>query len=164
MAPPAIALPRYAVDSNVLIDLAMGKVFAQRLLAKLRLRQHGIAAPPAVIGELFHIASEMSHPANAHAIEALSKIQRWGIETYSLISVGPEIVEINAHKLLGAGLLPEGEVHDAVIIIETALRYIPILITSDIHLLGINPAKLSSMLDDFDLIPVTISHPMAMLP
>ena len=142
----------------------MGKVFAQRLLAKLRLRQHGIAAPPAVIGELFHIASEMSHPANAHAIEALSKIQRWGIETYSLISVGPEIVEINAHKLLGAGLLPEGEVHDAVIIIETALRYIPILITSDIHLLGINPAKLSSMLDDFDLIPVTISHPMAMLP
>lgn len=164
MAAPVIVLPRYAVDSNVLIDLAMGKVFAQRLLAKLRLRKHGIAAPPAVIGELFHIASEMGHPANVHAHEALSKIQRWGIETYALISVGPEIVEINAHKLLAAGLLPEGELHDAVIIIETALRYIPTLITSDNHLLSINPAKLSSMLDEFDLPPVTILHPMAMLP
>ena len=142
----------------------MGKVFAQRLLGKLRLRRHGIAAPPAVIGELFHIASEMAHPANAHAIEALSKTQLWGIETYSLISVGPEIVEINAHKLLAAGLLPEAEVHDAVIIIETALREIPTLITSDNHLLSINPARLSSMLDDFDLKPVTILHPMVMLP
>lgn len=164
MAPPVIVTPRYAIDSNVLIDLAQGKVFAQRLLAKVRLRKHGIAAPPAVIGELFHIASEMGHPANRHAINALSNIQRWGIETYTLISVGPEIVDINAHKLLAAGLLPEGEVHDAVIIIETALRHIPILITSDNHLLSINPAKLFSMLDEFDLPNVTIWHPMVMLP
>ena len=142
----------------------MGKVFAQRLLAKLRLRQHGIAAPPAVIGELFYIASEMGHPANGSAIEALTKMQSWGVETYALISVGPEIVEINAKKLLSVGLLPEAEVHDAVIIIETALRYIPTLITSDNHLLSINPVKLFSMLDDFDLPPVTILHPMAMLP
>lgn len=93
MAAPAIVLPRYAVDTNVLIDLGEGRRFAQRLLAKIR--PHGLAAPPTVIQELTHIATEESHPAKGFAIEALKNLRRWEVMVYDLFSHGHGITEIN---------------------------------------------------------------------
>lgn len=162
MAAPAIVLPRYCVDTNVLIDLGEGKIFAQRFLAKFR--SHGLAAPPTVIQELTYIATQETHPACKHAMEVLINLRRWEIKTYDLMSAGHGITGVNAEKLISSGLLPEGEFQDGLILIETALHCIPVLITSDIHLLGINPAKLANKLEEFDLRPVSIFHPMAMLP
>ena len=110
MAAPVPQRPRFALDTNVLIDLAEGLPFAQRFLATYR--NAGLAVPPTVIQELVHIATT-NHLAQQHA--------------------------------------------------QTALAEIPNLITSDIHLLGINPAQLAQKLNECDLAPVAIFHPRDIL-
>ena len=151
---------RYALDTNVLIDLGEGKPFAQRFLATFRNR--GLGVPPTVVQELVAIAGSRMD-ASEFAAVALTNMRKWDILPYDLQSVGHGITEVNAHKLMDAGLLPTEEFNDGQIVIETALAGIPTLITSDHHLLEINPAQLTQKLDEFHLPPVSIYHPMAML-
>ena len=134
--------------------------FAQRFLATYR--NAGLAVPPTVIQELVHIATT-GHPAQTHAQTALAKMRRWNILPFDLISVGHGITEVNARKLMASGVLPDGELNDGLIVVETALAGVPNLITSDIHLLGINPAHLTQKLNEFDLPPVAIFHPRDVL-
>ena len=160
MAEPVPQRPRFALDTNVLIDLGEGLPFAQRFLATYR--NAGLAVPPTVIQELVHIATT-GHPAQTHAQTALAKMRRWNILPFDLISVGHGITEVNARKLMASGVLPDGELNDGLIVVETALAGVPNLITSDIHLLGINPAHLTQKLNEFDLPPVAIFHPRDVL-
>ena len=160
MAAPVPQRPRFALDTNVLIDLGEGLPFAQRFLATYR--NAGLAVPPTVIQELVHIATT-GHPAQTHAQTALAKMRRWNILPFDLISVGHGITEVNARKLMASGVLPDGELNDGLIVVETALAGVPNLITSDIHLLGINPAHLTQKLNEFDLPPVAIFHPRDVL-
>ena len=160
MAAPVPQRPRFALDTNVLIDLGEGLPFAQRFLATYR--NAGLAVPPTVIQELVHIATT-GHPAQTHAQTALAKMRRWNILPFDLISVGHGITEVNARKLMASGVLPDGELNDGLIVVETALAGVPNLITSDIHLLRINPAHLTQKLNEFDLPPVAIFHPRDVL-
>jgi predicted nucleic-acid-binding protein len=134
--------------------------FAQRFLGTYRAA--GLAVPPTVIQELVHIATT-DHKAQKHAQTALANMRRWNIMPFDLISVGHGITEVNAQKLMASGVLPDGEFNDGLIVVETALAGVPNLITSDIHLLGINPAQLVQKLNEFDLPPVAIFHPMGLL-
>ena len=160
MAAPVPQRPRFALDTNLLIDLGEGLPFAQRFLGTYRAA--GLAVPPTVIQELVHIATT-DHKAQKHAQTALANMRRWNIMPFDLISVGHGITEVNAQKLMASGVLPDGEFNDGLIVVETALAGVPNLITSDIHLLGINPAQLVQKLNEFDLPPVAIFHPMGLL-
>lgn len=148
--------PRFALDTNVLIDLGEGKPFAQRFLATFR--SQGLAVPPTVVQELVHIATT-GHTARKFAWEALQNMRRWNILPFDLMAVGHGITEINAKKLMTSGILPEEEFNDGLILVETSLACITTLITSDNHLLKINPAQLSQKMAEFDLSPVSIYHP-----
>ena len=148
--------PRFALDTNVLIDLGEGLPFAQRFLAAFR--NSGLAVPPTVVQELVFIATT-DHPAKKHAITALSHMRRWNILAFDLIAVGHGLTEINAQKLMASGILPDGELNDGQIVVETSLACISTLVTSDKHLLLINPPQLSQKLAEFDLAPVSIYHP-----
>ena len=86
MAAPVPQRPRFALDTNVLIDLGEGLPFAQRFLATYR--NAGLAVPPTVIQELVHIATT-GHSAKKHAHAALSNMRRWNILPFDLIAVGP---------------------------------------------------------------------------
>ena len=86
-------------------------------------------------------------------------MRRWGITPFDLIAVGHGITEVNARKLMDSGVLTDGEFNDGLIVIETSLACVPTLITSDNHLLVINPAQLTQKLDEFHLAPVSIYHP-----
>ena len=97
MAAPVPQRPRFALDTNVLIDLGEGKPFAQRFLASCR--NTGLAVPPTVVQELVFIAST-GHPAQAYALEALANMRRWNITPFDLIAVGHGITELNAQKLM----------------------------------------------------------------
>jgi predicted nucleic acid-binding protein len=160
MAAPVPQRPRFALDTNLLIDLGEGLPFAQRFLATYR--NAGLAVPPTVIQELVHIATT-DHKAQKHAQTALANIRRWHLIPYDLKAVGHGITEVNAQKLMASGVLPDGENNDGFIVVETALAEIPNLITSDIHLLGINPAQLAQKLNEYDLPPVAIFHPRDIL-
>ena len=61
------------------------------------------------------------------------------------------------------GWLPEGELNDGLIVAETALANVPVLVTSDRHLLDIDPQHLSACLADSDLPRVEIAHPKDLL-
>lgn len=160
MAAPAQLKRRFALDTNLLIDLGEGLPFAQRFLATFR--KSGLSVPPTVVQELVAIACS-SKPAAKFAAHALVKMRSWDILPYDLQPFAHGITEVNAHKLMDSGLIPEEEFNDGQIVIETALACIPTLITSDIHLLGINPAQLTQKLDEFHLSPVSIYHPKDML-
>lgn len=82
MVVPAPQRPRFALDTNVLIDLGEGKPFAQRFLATFRGK--GLAVPPTAVQELTRIATT-DHPAKPFAWEALKNIRRWQILPYDLI-------------------------------------------------------------------------------
>ena len=160
MGAPVQLRPRFALDTNVLIDLGEGLPFAQRFLATYR--NAGLAVPPTAIQELVHIATT-GHKACKHATTALTHMRRWGILPFDLIAVGHGITEVNAQKLMDSGILPDGELNDGLILVETALAGVPNLVTSDTHLLGINPARLAQKLTEFDLPPVAIFHPRHIL-
>jgi hypothetical protein len=121
-------------------------------------RNAGLAAPPTVVQELVFIAST-NHPAQKHAFTALANMRRWNILPFDLIAVGHGITEVNARKLMASGVLPDGEFNDGLIVVETALGCISTLITSDNHLLSINPPQLARKLAEFDLPTVSIYHP-----
>jgi predicted nucleic acid-binding protein len=152
---------RFALDTNVLIDLGERKPFAHSFLSAYQAQ--GLAVPPTVVQELTHIALNVSHPASKFAFEALANMRAWDILPYDLKSVGHGITELDAQSLITKGLLPEEEFNDGLIVIETALVCIPSLVTSDKHLLAIDQAQLIRALGEFDLPPVTIYHPKALL-
>jgi len=139
-----------------LIDLGEGLPFAQRFLATFR--NSGLAVPPTVVQELVFIASA-DHPAQQHAFAALTNMRRWNILPFDLIAVGHGITEVNARKLMASGILPDGEFNDGLIVVETSLGCISTLITSDNHLLKINPPQLAQKMAEFDLPTVSIYHP-----
>jgi hypothetical protein len=144
-----------------LIDLGERKPFAHNFLQAYQ--SQGLAVPPTVVQEVTNIAFNYPTPVCKYAFEALANMRQWDIFPYDLKSVGHGITELDAQKLISKKLLPEDEFNDGLIIIETALVCIPILVTSDKHLLLINQAQLTYELGEFDLPPVTIMHPKALL-
>ena len=122
-----------------------------------------MAAPPTVIQELTSIGLSNTHPASEFALAALSLMREWQIFPYDLKAVGHGITELDARKLIERGILPEDEFNDGLILIETALAGVPYLVTSDHHLLDIDKIRLGNALADFDLPPVIIVHPKALL-
>ena len=156
MAATGTVRRKFALDTNVLIDLGEGRPFAQRFLATYR--SSGLAVPPTVIQELVWMIDH-NHTAAKFAIIALQNLRRWEIQPYDLISVGHGITEVNARELIASGLLPEDEFNDGLIVIETALGCVPSLVTSDFHLLKMNPGQLAAKLSEFDLPPVSIVAP-----
>jgi hypothetical protein len=153
--------PNFAIDTNILIDLGQHKSFARAFLAAFRTR--GLAAPPTVIQELVGLCEDDKSGVQEAAMEALTHMREWGIFVYDLIAVGHGITEADTRKLIDAGLLPEEEFNDGLILIETALGGIPSLVTSDPHLLKIDASRLGEFLTSLDLLPVSIFHPKALL-
>ena len=60
---------------------------------------------------------------------ALLNLRLWGVRTFELTPVQHAIAERFLHKLAQTRLLPEEEVHDARILVETSLAQIPLLVS-----------------------------------
>lgn len=155
----------FALDSNFLFDLADGKDFAHALREALQQRGVAFRVPPTVVQELTLLAFNIRAAPEKRrlATVALRRLWGWGITPFDLVSVGHGITEIFAKKLIHQGLLPPEELNDGLIVAETALAEIPGLVTSDKHLLDIEPADLTAALKASDLAPVVICHPKRLL-
>jgi hypothetical protein len=92
----------------------------------------------------------------ALAQKAVAQAAGWGILSFSLSSVEDGITERFSLRLREKGLPPEDEVHDGVILAETSLAEIPLLVTSDEHLLDVDEDALLLAFQEADLQPV---HP-----
>jgi len=67
------------------------------------------------------------------------------------------------HGLLLQRLIPEDEFNDGLILAETSLAAIPLLVTSDRHLLDIDEDALLLAFNEADLPPVHPAHPKRLL-
>jgi predicted nucleic acid-binding protein len=152
-----------ALDTNLLFDLAAEKDFAHTFREVYQERGYSLVVPPTAIQELAHCALEKQCAETPLALKALQQMRSWNLSPFDLKSVGHGITGQFSEKLLRAGMLPEGEFNDGLILAETALAGIPVLATSDADLLDIEETELRVQFEDADLSPVRICHPKLLL-
>jgi predicted nucleic acid-binding protein len=154
---------RFALDTNLLIDLADEKDFAHTFREVFQEKGVELVVPPTVVHELAYFASGDADSADSEVARlshhALACMREWKLQAYDLISVGHGITEQFTKRLMSRGLLPDDEWNDGQILAESALHFCSSLVTSDGDLLGIPEAALVSVFDEFDLPSVQVCHP-----
>lgn len=156
-----------AVDTNVLMDLALPRDAVHDAVALVRQRAKGaeIIVPPTVLEELDHIATHGDSAADRRlATTALQKLAReWKFRPLDFIPVGHGIAETIAAKLRQRGVIPAAEINDSLILAEAALANCAILLTSDHHLAEADPAALTLALKECDVATVLVQTPASLI-
>ncbi len=155
---------RLALDANLPLDLAEGFPVAHDFREVCVERNYSLWLPPTAVQELTFIAEVGSDPKKRRlAVKALSNLLAWKIQPFDLEPVQHGYAERFSRLLRDRCLLPETEVNDGMILAETSLKGLPMLVTSDAHILDIEPVQLSVAFADRGLVPVTPMHPKPIL-
>ena len=152
-----------ALDTNLLLDLAAAADFAHTFREVFLEKGYFLLAPPTAVGELTHAAINKIGEDQRDAHRALSCLRTWGIRPFDIAPVSHGIAERFAWRLIERGLLPEEESNDGEILAEASLANIPVLVTSDHHLLDMDEAGLLTVFNDSDLPLVRPMHPRDLL-
>ncbi len=152
-----------ALDTNLLLDLAGEKDFAHEFKEEFSRRGYALLVPPTVIAELAFSTSRKDAPQREIANIALERMHAWQCQPFTLSSTQLAIAIRFATRLMDALLIPETESNDGKIPAQTALAKIPLLVTSDKHLLDVDEDALLLAFNDADLLPVHPSHPKRLL-
>jgi len=149
---------RLAVDTNLLLDLAEGEDWSHEFRERFQAAGYALLAGPTVFQELAFASSHADEPKRGLARKVIAEARSWGIGAFEMNSVQRGIADQFAQRVLGRGLLPPEEDNDAAILAETSLAEIPLLVTSDQHLLEIEEDALLLLFNEADsdfLIPRT---------
>jgi hypothetical protein len=150
---------RLALDTNLLFDLASGSDIAHSFREAFQQKGYLLEVGPTVLLEA-HYLHEYGTPAQRRlATTALAQLLQWKIQPFNLRPVEHGIAEQFCLRLHRKKLLPDEEINDGLILAETALAEIPVLVTSDKHLLHIEESQLRICFDDADLSMVSCFHP-----
>lgn len=153
-----------SLDANLVFDLAEERDFAHDFLEVFQARGYRLFVPPTARHELHTIYTDGEAVAQRElARTGLVNLRRWGIQPLDLDSTAEAIARQFAQDLLHRGLVPEEEFNDALILAESSSAGIPILVTSDKHLLDIDEDALLLAFTDADLPPVRPVHPKRLL-
>lgn len=148
-----------AADSNLLFDLAEKKDFALTFLEVANERGFTVQLPPTVVQELTFAALHKCGEEAKLALAALRNLRGWGIVPFDLVAVSHGITEQFACRLHELRLLPEAELNDGLILAETGLAGIPLLVSSDKHLLHIEPDELARVCHERHIAEVRVVYP-----
>ena len=152
-----------ALDTNLLLDLAGEKDFAHEFKEEFSSRGYSLLVPPTVVAELAFFALLKDAPQQEIANVALENIGVWKCQPFTLSSTQLAIAIRFAARLMDFSLIPETEQNDGKILAQTSLAKIPLLVTSDKHLLDVDEDVLLLAFNDADLLPVHPSHPKRLL-
>lgn len=152
-----------ALDTNLLLDLAEAKDFAHDFREEFAARGYSFLTPPTVLAELEALANSGRAPQSRFADTALEKLRDWNCAPFALSTTNLAISFRFAERLLSQGLIPEAERNDGKILAQTSLAQIPLLVTSDAHLLDIDEDALLLAFNEADLLPVHPVHPRRLL-
>ena len=166
-APPncftAVKPSRLAVDTNVLLDLAdeVDDVLDAASVIDDRLPDADKLVPPGVLEELTYLADSGLTPkirqSAGRAVQLLRKETRF--RPILELPFAPEKAAELAAAFRRQRLLPGEEIHDSLILAETALLDCDILLTSDEHLRSIDHQQLTWVLSQHELSPPVIATP-----
>lgn len=152
-----------ALDTNLLLDLAGEKDFAHEFKEEFASRGYALFVPPTVVAELAFFAAQEEVPQPELANVALTKLRVWNCKPFTLSSTQLAIAWRFAARLIESSLIPETESNDGKILAQTSLAKIPLLVTSDKHLLDVDDDALLLAFNEADLLPVHASHPKRLL-
>ena len=152
-----------ALDTNLLLDLAAAEDFAHEFKEEFSRRDYSLFVPPTVVAELAFFAALKDAPQQEIATTALQKIGVWKCQPFTLSSTQLAIALRFAARLMDSSLIPETEQNDGKILAQTSLAGIPLLVTSDKHLLNIDEDALLLAFNEADLAPVHPVHPRRLL-
>jgi hypothetical protein len=153
-----------SLDANIVFDLARDKDFAHDFREIFQSKGYALVLPPTAAQELHVIFTGGDSEADRElARTGLTRLTQWGIRPFDLDSAAEAICEQFVRGLLGQRLLPEDEFNDGLILAETSLAEIPLLVTSDKHLLNIDEEALLLAFNEADLSPVHPVHPRRLL-
>ena len=151
-----------AVDTNVALDFARGVDDVCDAIATIQARIRGVELwlPPTVVEELAHaVVSSPHRDVQVAAAKMIRQHRALGFRLVNFIPMGFDYIERVAEKLRRRGLLPEEEVHDSMILAETAALGCALLTSSDDDLRGVDHEKLTLELARFDLEAPVIATP-----
>jgi hypothetical protein len=86
-----------------------------------------------------------------------------GNSPFCLDSTEEALCEQFVRRLLHRRLLPDDEFNDGLILAESSLAGVPLLMTSDKHLLDIDDDALRLAFNEADLFPVQPAHPKRLM-
>ena len=153
-----------SLDANIVFDLARDKDFAHDFREIFQSKGYALVLPPTAAQELHVIFTGGDSEADRElARTGLTRLTQWGIRPFDLDSAAEAICEQFVRGLLGQRLLPEDEFNDGLILAETSMAEIPLLVTSDKHLLNIDEDALLLAFNEADLSPVRPVHPKRLL-
>lgn len=155
----ALAKKLLGLDANILFDLAHEEDFAHTFREFFQNKGYSLKVPPTAIEELTHYALDKKCAETPAALKALQQMRNWGISPAILNPMDRAITESFSKKMIGKGFLPDDEFHDGLILAEASLACIPVLVTSDRHLLDIDHSILRIQFEDSHLVPVGVFHP-----
>ena len=154
---------RLSLDTNVLFDLADRKDFACDFREAYQRKGYALVIPPTVVAELYFLRTHGGAEEKRLASLSLSKIGTWDIQVFPLTGVQLDVARHFALALSGHGLVPSSEINDAFILAETAVAEIPVIVSSDKHLLDIDRDALRTVCLGKDLVPVFPANPRRLL-
>jgi len=155
---------RVSLDANFIFDLAADEDFAHDLLEAFQKKGYALALTPTASHELHLIFTcGDSEPERELARTALTGLRQWDIRPFDLDSAAEAVCEQFVRGLLHQRLIPEDEFNDGLILAETSMEQIPLLVTSDKHLLDIDDDALLLAFNEADLSQVHPVHPKRLL-
>jgi hypothetical protein len=153
-----------SLDTNLLFDLAENKDFAHEFREIFQSKGYALVLPPTAADELHAIFQHGDTAAERElARTALTHLLQWGIRPFGLGSTAEAIGGQFVRGLIQQRLLPDDEINDGLILAETSLAGIPLLVTSDKHLLDMDENALLLAFNEADLAPVRPVHPKRLL-
>lgn len=152
-----------SLDTNLVLDLAGGQDFAHDFRETFQRHGYVLRLPPTVVVELEYLIVSGNSSRRQLAETAAREIKRWGLTPFDLPEVHHTIAEQFVRRLQEQRLIPEEEFHDGLILAETSLAGIPLLVTSDKHLLDIDEDALLLAFNAADLPAVRPVHPKPLL-
>jgi hypothetical protein len=162
MAAPA--KKRLAPDTNLVFDLAGELAVAHDFREVCLERGYSLWLPPTVVEELVHLADSGGADEQALAAKALRHLLSWKVLPFQLDDLDRHLAKQFSRLLRDRGLLPDEEDNDGRILGEASAERIPMLVTSDGHILDLDREQLGIAFVECDL-PLAVApiHPRLML-
>ncbi len=152
-----------ALDANLVLDLAEGKDFAHEFREEFQACGYEFLLPPTAATELNALSVYGGEPQKTFANIALRELRAWKCQPFALSGTKQAIAEQFRRRLSELRLIPDEEWDDGLILAEASLGSIPMLVTSDKHLLDIDAEALLLAFNEADLLPVHPVHPKRLL-
>ncbi|MBI2949378.1 MAG: hypothetical protein HYY23_17185 [Verrucomicrobia bacterium] len=147
----------------MLLDLAEEKDFAHEFRETFEAAGYALRLTPTVLNEMVSARLEGDRRERTLATKAMHRIPQWRIVPFELNSIEEIMAEQFADRILRLNLLPPEEWNDAQILAETSVAGIPLLVTSDQHLLGIEEDALLLAFQDAELPSARVASPKRLL-